>query len=94
MAYDHRTVVQRVREELSTEPFMSLEVAATRLGVSRHTIIRALKEVKSSYAKERRRFAFARLDAARQDGRLRSTKEMAAIVGCSTRSLARLMSRR
>ena len=94
MAYDPRVVVASLRRLLAAQPTMTLTMAARRLGLDRHTIARALRRMNATFSDERRVAICSALDALVATGRPMSSKEVANLLGCSTRSAARWSGRR
>jgi DNA-binding transcriptional regulator YhcF (GntR family) len=94
MAYRHDAIVKKAEALLLTSPALSEAQLAMKLGVHRHTLGRALAQVRGiSFRRLRDRCWHLTLAKYHSDERVMSLKELANEIGCSRRTLERRKAR-
>jgi AraC-like DNA-binding protein len=91
MAYDHRVIVLAARRALQERPAATLTQVAIALQVDRHTVARAFRIEGLAFGEERRREIVCKLEALPPVPL--SMKQVANILGCSSKSVKRWRAR-
>ena len=90
MAYNHAQILHALASRLNERPFQSSRRIAADLRIARDTVCRALKIGGTTFSELRREAIERHLNALVGDsGRPMSAKEVANLLGCSSRSLLR-----
>lgn len=93
MSCDHSTLVRAAERLYRDQPFARERAVAAKLGISRQTLWRALKDGRTSHEDLQRNAIFGVLTDIMVRGRLESWKQVAGRLSCSTRTLIRWVER-
>jgi hypothetical protein len=94
MGYDHAKVRREVLRMLNAQPVRSLKSIAAELRVDRHTITRVLRASGTNFSQARQEALNSQMDSILGQSRPLLMKEVAQLLGCSSRTLRSRMARR